>query len=202
VPGAGVECERAGRRAAEDQGLTYVSPYADWDIIAGQGTIGVELAQQCPDLAAVYVCVGGGGLISGIGAYLQAKMPGVDIVGCWPANATAMHGCIEKGEIWDVPETDTLSDGSAGGIEEGAITFPLCQQVIDRHVLVTEEEIADAMRETAAKERFIIEGAAGVAVASALKTGGDYAGKPVAAVVCGRNVSMEVFMRVMGGAAA
>ncbi|MEM7057865.1 MAG: threonine/serine dehydratase [Pseudomonadota bacterium] len=200
VPGAGVECERAGRRAAADQGVTFVSPYSDLDIIAGQGTIGAELERQCPDLAAVYVCVGGGGLISGIGSYLKVKRPGVDIVGCWPANATAMHGCIEKGEIWDVPETDTLSDGSAGGIEEGAITFPICQQVIDRHVMVAEEEIAEAMRETAAKERYIIEGAAGVAVAAALKTGGDYAGKPVATIICGRNVSMEVFMGVMAGA--
>lgn len=200
VPGAGVECERAGRAAATAEGRTYVSPYSDWDVIAGQGTIGVELADQCPDLAAVYVCVGGGGLISGIGTCLKERMPGAEIVGCWPENATAMLGCIEKGEIWDVPETDTLSDGSAGGIEEGAITFPLCQKVIDRHVLVSEAEIAAAMRETAATERFIIEGAAGVAVAAALKTAGDYKGRPVAVIVCGRNVTMETYLGVLNGA--
>ena len=197
VPGAGVECEKAARRVAGEEGRTFVSPYADWDVIAGQGTIGVELAAQCPDLAAVYVCVGGGGLISGIGSYLKAKMPGTDIIGCWPENAPAMHGCIEKGEIWDVPETDTLSDGSAGGVEEGAITFPLCQQVIDRHVLVSEAEIAAAMRDTAVTERYIIEGAAGVAVAAALKTGADYAGRKVAVVVCGRNIAIETFRQVM-----
>ncbi|MEM9138721.1 MAG: threonine/serine dehydratase [Pseudomonadota bacterium] len=197
VPGAGVECERAGRTAAAKAGVTFVSPYSDWDIIAGQGTIGVELAAQCPDLAAVYVCVGGGGLISGIGTYLKAHLPGAEIVGCWPENSPAMHACIEAGKIHDVPEEDTLSDGSAGGVEEGAITFPICQQVIDRHVLVSEAEIAAAMRQVAETERYIVEGAAGVAVAAAVKTGRDYAGRPVAAILCGRNVSMEVFRRVM-----
>ncbi|MBY8974629.1 threonine/serine dehydratase [Rhodobacteraceae bacterium NNCM2] len=199
VPGNGVECERAARTAAGEAGKTYVSPYSDWDVIAGQGTVGVELAAQCPDLAAVYVCVGGGGLISGIGSYLGRVLPSVDIIGCWPENSPAMHGCLEKGEIWDVPESDTLSDGSAGGIEEGAITFPLCREVIDRHVLVSESEIAEAMRQIAATERFIIEGAAGVAVAAALRTAGDYAGRKIAVVICGRNIAFETFSAVMRG---
>ena len=197
VPGSGVECKRAGRLAAKREDKTYVSPYSDREVIAGQGTVGLELAQQCPDLAAVYVCVGGGGLIGGIGSYLKAVLPGVDIIGCWPENATAMHDCLEKGGIYDAPESDTLSDGSAGGVEEGAITFPICQQVIDRHVLVSEAEIASAMRETAANERFIIEGAAGVAIASALKTARDYDGRKIAAVVCGRNISLETFRSVL-----
>lgn len=197
VPGAGVECERAGRAAAETEGRTYVSPYSDPDVIAGQGTIGVELSRQCLDLAAVYVCVGGGGLIAGIGAYLKQTLPGTDIVGCWPENAPAMHACIENGEIHDVIETDTLSDGSAGGVEEGAITFPLCQEVIDRHVLVSETEIAQAMRDTAEAERYIIEGAAGVAVAAALRTGEDYAGRNIAVVICGRNVALSVFRKAL-----
>lgn len=199
VPGPGVEGERAGRAAAEAEGRTFVSPYSDWDVIAGQGTIGVELAERCPDLAAVYVCVGGGGLIGGIGAYLKAKLPGVDIIGCWPENAPAMHVCLKEGRIHDVPETDTLSDGSAGGVEEGAITFPLCQAVIDRHVLVSEAEIASAMRETAEAERFIVEGSAGVAIAAALKTGAEYRGRNIAVVVCGRNISMEKFRDVIAG---
>ena len=193
VPGAGVECERAARRAGAEEGKTFVSPYSDWDVIAGQGSIGVELLAQCPDLAAVYICVGGGGLISGIGSYLKSKLPGCDIVGCWPENSPAMYDCIQKGEIWDSPEWDTLSDGSAGGVEEGAITFPICADVIDRHVLVSELEIAKAIRDTAAHERFMIEGAAGVAVASALRTGSDYGGRNIAVVVCGRNISMQTF---------
>ncbi len=197
VPGNGLEAEKAARAAAEREGKTYVSPYADLDIIAGQGTVGLELAEKCPDLAAVYVCVGGGGLISGIGCFLKAHRPDVEIIGCWPENAPAMHLCMEKGEIYDTPETYTLSDGSAGGVEEGAITFPICQQVIDRHMLISETEIASAMRDMAANENFIIEGAAGVALAAALKTASDYQGRKIAVVVCGRNIALDTFRSVL-----
>jgi threonine dehydratase len=159
--------------------------------------VGLELAQQCPDLAAVYVAVGGGGLISGIGSYLKFVHPDVEIIGCWPANATAMHLCLEKGEIYDTPETKTLSDGTAGGVEEGAITFPICQRVIDRHLLVSEAEIASAMRDMAANENFIIEGAAGVALAAALKDGDNYQGRNIAVVICGRNIALDTFRSVI-----
>jgi threonine dehydratase len=193
VPGNGVEAEVTGRAVAKRDGKTFVSPYADPDIIAGQGTVGLELARAFPDLAAVYVCVGGGGLISGIGSYLKARYPETEIVGCWPENAPAMHLCLERGEIYDTPETETLSDGSAGGVEEGSITFPLCREVIDRHELVSEAEIASAMRDVAANENYIIEGAAGVAVAAAIRTAGDYPGQKIAAVVCGRNITLSTF---------
>ena len=112
-------------------------------------------------------------------------------------NAPAMYLCLEKGEIYDTPETDTLSDGTAGGIEQGAITFELCQQVIDRHVLVSEAEIAGAMRDMAANESFIIEGAAGVALAAGLKDASNYRGKNIAVVVCGRNIALETFRAVL-----
>ena len=197
VPGNGVEAEKTARAVAQRQGVTYVSPYADLDVIAGQGTVGLELAEQCPDLAAVYVCVGGGGLISGIGSYLKAHRPDVEIIGCWPENAPAIHLCLERGEIYDTPETPTLSDGSAGGVEEGAVTFALCQQVIDRHLLIGEVEIARAIRDMAANENFIIEGAAGVALAAALKTAGDYRGRNIAVVVCGRNIALDTFRSVL-----
>lgn len=197
VPGNGVEAEITGRDAAERDGKTFVSPYADLDIIAGQGTVGLELAEKCPDLSAVYVCVGGGGLISGIGSYLKARCPNAEIIGCWPKNAPAMHLCLERGEIYDTPETETLSDGSAGGVEQGAITFPICQKVIDRHILVSEAEIAGAMRDMAASENFMIEGAAGVAVGAALRTARDYLGQKIGVVICGRNIALNTFRAVL-----
>ena len=198
VPGNGVEAEISARAAAESEGKVFVSPYSDFDVIAGQGTVGLEMVEQCRDLAAVYVCVGGGGLISGIGSYLKAFQPQADIIGCWAENSAAMHLCMEKGEIYDTPETPTLSDGSAGGIEPGAITLPLCQQVIDRQLLVSEADIAAAMCDMAAAERFIIEGAAGVALAAALRTAGDYRGRNIAVVVCGRNITLDSFRSVLG----
>ncbi len=199
VPGVYAECEKAARAAVASQGKIFFSPYSHTDIIAGQGTVGLELAKQCPDLAAVYASVGGGGLIGGIGSYLKALRPDVAIIGCWAENASAMHQCLERGEIFDASESETLSDGTAGGIEEGAITFPICQQVIDRQVLVSEAEIASAMRDIAANERFIIEGSAGVAVAAALKTASDYRNKNIAVVICGRNIDLNTFRKVLDG---
>ena len=86
---------------------------------------------------------------------------------------------------------------SSGGVEEGAITFPICQQVIDRHMLISESEIASAMRDMAANENFIIEGAAGVALAAALKSASDYRGRKIAVVVCGRNIALDTFRAVL-----
>ncbi|RED52199.1 threonine/serine dehydratase [Aestuariispira insulae] len=197
VPGNCVDAERAAHQAAQAEGRYYISPYGDMDVIAGQGTIGLELTYQLDDFDAVYACVGGGGLISGIGSYLQTARPDCEIIGCWPEKAAAMYHCLERGEIWDVPETDTLSDGSAGGVEVGTPTFPICQQVISRKVLVTEEEIKSAMRRVAEHERYIIEGAAAVAVAAALKTAHDYKGARIAVILCGRNISLSTFQSVI-----
>ena len=197
VPGDALEAEVVGRAAAEQEGKIFVSPYSDLDVIAGQGTIGLELAEQCPDLAAVYVALGGGGLIAGVGGYLKARLPNADIIACSPENAPAMYLCLERGEIYDTPETPTLSDGTAGGIEQGAITFEICRQVIDRHMLVSEAEIAGAMRDMAANETFIIEGAAGVALAAGLKDASHYRGQNVAVVICGRNIALDTFRSVL-----
>lgn len=187
-----VELEAA--RQAAIQGKPFVSPYNDPEIIAGQGTIGVELFEQAPDLDAVFVAVGGGGMVSGIGAALRALNPNAEIIGCWPANAPTMQRSLEADEIIEMEEDDTISDGTAGGIEPGSITFPLCQTLLSRTVLVSEEEIKAAMRDVASCERWIIEGAAGVAVASMKKLAKEYRGKRVAVVICGRNILLEKFL--------
>jgi threonine dehydratase len=197
VPGSALQAETVARAVAHEEGKAYVSPYSDLQVIAGQGTVGLELAEQCPDVAAVYVSVGGGGLISGMGAYLKSHQPNIQIIGCWPENAPAMHLCMKRGKVYTTPETHTLADGCAGSIEEGAITLPLCQQVIDRHLLISESEIAGAMRDMAATEDFMIEGSAGVALAAALKTASDYKGRNIAVVICGRNIALDTFCSVM-----
>ncbi|MBV8047063.1 MAG: threonine/serine dehydratase [Paludibacterium sp.] len=197
VAGDALAAELAAADAAQRLGVPFVSPYNDLQVIAGQGTVGMELAEQMPDLDAVFVAVGGGGLISGIGAALSALAPRTEIVGCWPANAPAMHACLEAGRIIDVMETDTLSDGTAGGVEPGAVTFSLCQQVIDRHALVSEQEIRQAMRALAQTDRWMVEGAAGVALASLLQLAPQYRGRKVAVVLCGRNIVLEKFIKAV-----
>jgi len=193
VEGAGENAEREAVRAAKDEGLSYVSPYNHVDIVAGQGTIAHELLSDLPELDAVFISVGGGGLISGIGSGLKIRKPQVEIVGCWPENAPCMLACMQADEIIEVPESDTLSDATAGGLEEGAMTLPLCQEVISTTVTASELEIAQAMKLVHQHHGYIIEGAAGVALAGLLKNPAQYLGKNVVIVLCGENITQEKF---------
>ncbi|HDL6513545.1 TPA: threonine/serine dehydratase [Yersinia enterocolitica] len=194
IPGDALNAELAADSAAQQQGKIYISPYNDRQIIAGQGTCGMEMVEQQPDLDAVFVAVGGGGLISGIATVLKKLSDKTQIIGCWPANATSMYTSLENGKIQEVAEQETLSDGTAGGVELGAITFALCQQLIDQKVLVSEQEIKDAMRLIAHTDRWMIEGAAGVALAAALKLAPQWQGKKVAVVLCGKNIVLKKYL--------
>ncbi|MGV2832828.1 threonine/serine dehydratase [Pseudomonas shirazensis] len=191
----GAELE-AGRQA-QLQGKPYVSPYNDYQIIAGQGTVGMELFEQQPELDAVFVAVGGGGLISGIATALHGLSAKTRIVGCWPANSPALHASLAAGRIIEVDEEETISDGTAGGVEPDSVTLGLCQRLLSQSVLVSEAQIKTAMRELAASERWIIEGAAGVAMAGMLALAEEYRGKKVAVVLCGRNIVLEKYLEAI-----
>jgi threonine dehydratase len=197
IDGPPLEAELEARRQATLQGKTYISPYNDLDVVAGQGTIGAELARQAPDLEAVFVSVGGGGLISGIGTALRRLSPTTRVIGVWPENSPCMLEALKAGAIVDTPEQPTLSDATAGAVEPGAVTFPICKEVIDATVTVTEAEIAAAMRTVAQTDRWMIEGAAGVAVAGILEHAAEYRGRKVAAIVCGRNIALDKFLHAV-----
>jgi threonine dehydratase len=185
--------ELAARAAAAESGRVFISPYNDADVMAGQGTIAVEMLQQLPELDAVFVAVGGGGLIGGIGAYLKEVNPSVEVIGCWPENSPVMYECMRAGRVVDVPERPTLSESTAGGLEPGSVTLDVCRRVVDRAVFVSEEEIRDAMRLVLRTELWLIEGAAAVAVAAFRKEQARYQGRNAAIVICGRNLSPEAF---------
>ena len=189
--------ETHARAVAQGQGRPYVSPYNDADVIAGQGTIGIELLAQVPDLDVVFVPVGGGGLISGIALYLKAIKPSVRIVGCWPENSTAMRDAMQAGHAVPCVELPTLSDGTAGGVEEGAITIDLCRRLIDACVLVSEAAIADAIRLVLEHHHMAVEGAAGVAVAAYRKTAAQYAGQTVAIILSGSNIGYSTLKEIV-----
>ncbi|MGV2495285.1 threonine/serine dehydratase [Pelagerythrobacter aerophilus] len=197
VDGAPLDAELEARRQSEVQGKAYVAPYNDIETMAGQGTVGMELARQAPDLDAVFVCVGGGGLIGGVGAALKTLSPRTRVVGVWPEASTCMRDAIHAGAIVASPERETLSEASTGAIEPGSVTFPVCQAVIDEMLIVSEAEIARAMRRIAIGERWMIEGAAGVAVAGLIQAAERYRGQKVAAVLCGRNIALDLFQRAM-----
>jgi threonine dehydratase len=197
IDGPPLEAELEARRRAAAQGKTYISPYNDLDVVAGQGTIGTELARQAPGLDAVFVSVGGGGLISGIGTALKRLSPATRIIGVWPENSPCLLEALKAGAIVDTAEQPTLSDATAGAVEPGAVTFPICTEVIDDTLTVTEAEIGSAMRTVAQTDRWMIEGAAGVAVAGLMQRAADYRGRKVAAVVCGRNITLDKFLRAI-----
>jgi len=183
--------EIAARAAAAESGRTYVSPYNDPYVVAGQGTIGVELVRQAPALDAIFIAVGGGGLISGVGSYLRHAAPHAEVIGCWPQNSPVLYECIRAGRLFDVPESPTLSESTAGGVEEGSITFELCREVMHRGVLVTEEEILRAMR-WGRDQGWAMEGASGVALAAYFKEADRYAGKQAVVLICGGNPSPAI----------
>jgi threonine dehydratase len=164
--------------------------------MAGQGTIAVELLRQLPAIDALFVSVGGGGLIGGIGAYTKFASPQTEIVGCWPENSRVLHESIKAGHILDFPEQPTLSESTAGGLEPGSVTLDICSKVIDRSVLVTEDEILAAMQRVRALKEWTIEGAAAVAVAALIRNANQYHSKRVAVVICGGNLSQAVMSRL------
>ena len=199
IDGPPIDAELEARRQAQIQGKTYISPYNDLDVVAGQGTIGVELARQARELGAVFVSVGGGGLISGIGTALKRLSPQTRIVGVWPENSPCMLAALQAGTIVDAVEYPTLSDATAGAVEAGSVTFPICRDVIDETLTVTESEIASALRTVAQTDRWMIEGAAGVAVAGLIKSAAAWQGRKVAAVICGRNIALDKFLHAVSG---
>ena len=192
-----VDTEVYARAHAERTGQVYISPYNDRAIVAGQGTAGAEIATDLPAIDAVYVTVGGGGLVSGVAAALKAQRPDTRVVGCLPANSPVMYESVRAGRIIDMPSLPTLSDGSAGGIEHGTITFALCRALVDDWVLVSEEEIAAAMRLVMETQHLLIEGAAGAAVAGYLKDPQRGRGRTVAVVLCGGNIDLGTLKRVL-----
>jgi threonine dehydratase len=192
-----VEAELFGKEVAARKKQVYISPYNDARIIGGQGTIGVELAKQVGRIGAVLVPVGGGGLISGIAGYLKSVDPTIEIIGCQPANSPVMYESIKAGRILDLPSQPTLSDGTAGGIEPGAITFGLCQRYVDDYVIVTEDEIKAAIRVVLAKHHILVEGAGALAVASFLKVREKLRNRTVVLILSGAKLGLDELREVL-----
>jgi threonine dehydratase len=187
----GLDTELRARAVARAEGMTYVSPYNDLAVIAGQGTIGVELRRQAKNLDAVIVSVGGGGLIGGMAADLKAHWPATRMIGALPANSPVMSASVRAGHIVELAVLPTLSDGTAGGIEPGAVTFPLCRDLVDVWLDISEPEIVHALRHCLTAEHLLVEGAAAVAVAGLLQLGDTLRGRRVAVVLCGANITPE-----------
>lgn len=192
-----VEAEVYARQLAEERGLTYISPYNDVAVAAGQGTAGLELCEQVQGLDAVFLSVGGGGLLSGFGGALAQCSPQTELVGVSPENSPVMQRSLEAGEILELESSPTLSDATAGGLESGSVTFELASEYASRIELVSEEEIRVATRRTILDEHTLVEGAAGCAVAGYWRERARWQGKRVAILLCGANIGEAELKEVL-----
>lgn len=198
VEGDSLAAELAGKKYASDHGFEWVSPYNDPDVISGQGTIALELDQQLSSIDRIYVTIGGGGLVSGIASWMKHHHPNIEIIGCQPENSPEMYLSILEGHVVTAPDAkETLSDGSAGPLEDDSITFPLCNVLIDRFILISEEEIKDAIRYLFHQHKMKIEGAAGVAMAAAMKEQSNVFlfGNSVV-ILCGGNIDPHLHKQI------
>lgn len=189
--------EEYARSYAAQHEMVYISPYNDRAVIGGQGTIAVELCRQIEHIDVVLAALGGGGMISGIAEYVKTVFPHTEVIGCSPEQSPVMAKSVQAGHILTLESLPTLSDGTAGGIEPDAITFPLCQRLVDTYLLVSEEEIRQALRLCLETHHMLIEGAAGVPLAALLKTPERFRGKTVVIVLCGANLSLETLKTIL-----
>jgi len=190
----GTDCAQSevhAREYAAEHNQTYISPYNDAQVIGGQGTIGLELIGQLESIDTVVVSLGGGGMISGIAGYLKSVLPNVRVIGCSPENSQVMIQSVKAGRILDLPSLPTLSDGTAGGVEAGAITFPLCRDLVDEYIIVSETEIKSALREFLSTHHMLIEGSAALAIAAYQKLPPGLTSGNAVIIICGANIGVH-----------
>lgn len=188
-------------RLVAQEGLMMLPPFDHPDIIAGQGTLGLEMIEQVPDAALVLVQLSGGGLASGVATAIKGVSPGTKIIGVSMARGAAMKASLDAGQPVLVEELPTLADSLGGGIGlDNRMTFAMCRDLLDDVVLLSEDEIAAGIRHTYAQEREIVEGAGAVGIA-ALLAGKVKSDGPVVVLLSGRNIDMDAHRRIVCGEA-
>lgn len=180
----------------EKYGYTFIHPFEDPLVIAGQGTIGLEILRQLPDVEAVVVPVGGGGLIAGVAFAIKTLRPDVKIYGVQAEGAPSMKESLEKGERVHLNSVSTIADGISVK-EPGPLTFELCQKYVDKVVTVSDDEIAAAILTLMEKQKMVSEGAGAVSVAAVLFNKLPVKGKKVVCLVSGGNIDVNILNRVI-----
>ncbi len=187
-------------RLVAEEGRVELPPFDHPDIIAGQGTIGLELLEDCPDLDTVVVPLSGGGLMAGIARAIKSANPAIRVVGVCMERGAAMHQSLLAGHPVEVVEEPTLADSLGGGIGLGnRHTFAMVRQLVDQVVLLSEAQIAGAMRALFLQEGWVAEGGGAVGIAPLLEPGLATLGRRVAVVISGRNIDMGLFRRIVDG---
>ncbi|MDQ2854112.1 MAG: threonine/serine dehydratase [Chloroflexota bacterium] len=191
------DAEAEARRRDSEGIAVYIPPYNDADVIAGQGTIAVEILEDWPACDAMLVPIGGGGLIAGIGLWAKAVKPDLRLVGVQPSASPPMYAYFESNSTKPMPIAPTLADGVAGNIERDSITWKMCRQLVDEVVLVDEEEIADAMRWSVQVHHLVVEGSGVLGIAALRARVGGLTGRRVAVILTGRNVDRATLAKLL-----
>jgi threonine dehydratase len=191
------DAEKEARRVAEEEDKIYVSPYNDPIVVGGQGTCGYEISQQLPDLDAALFACGAGGLLTGSAGWLKSHNPEVKAFGVSPENSPVMYESVRAKKMIEMETFPTLADTCAGGVDLDSITLDLCQRYVEEIVLLSEKEIEASIRLLFEQHRLVVEGSGALGVGGLLKHKERFKGKKVVAVVCGRNINLEVFKRII-----
>lgn len=191
------DAEKEARRVAEEEDKIYVSPYNDPIVVGGQGTCGYEISKQLPDLDAAFFACGGGGLLTGSAGWLKSHNPDVEAFGVSPENSPVMYESMRRNKMVEMETYRTLADTCAGGLDLDSITLELCQRYVEEIILLTEKEIEASIRLLFEQHRLVVEGSGALGVGGLLKRKERFKGKKVVAVICGRNIDLEVFKKII-----
>lgn len=196
VPGVYDDAHAEAVRLRDEQGLTFIHPFDDERVMAGQGTIGLEIAEQLPDVDVILVPIGGGGLIAGVASALRQLKPACRIIGVQAAGAASMADSLRAGHILTLPEVHTVADGIQVKTP-GEKTFAICREAVDEVVTVGEAEIASAILTVLERQKLMVEGAGAVGVAAAMYGELDLRGKTVCALLSGGNLDVTMLERII-----
>lgn len=191
------DAEIEARRVGDEEGKTYVSPYNDPIVVGGQGTCGLEISEQLPDLDAAFFACGAGGLLTGSSGWLKSYNPEIETYGVSPANSPVMYESVRSNKMITMDTESTLADTCAGGVDLDSITLDLCQRYVDEILLLTEDEIAASIRLLFEQHRLVSEGSGALGIGGLLQRKEQFEGKKVVAVVCGRNIDLDVFKKII-----
>ena len=195
-PGAW-DAEKRARQVAEEEDKIYVSPYNDPVVVGGQGTCGLEISRQLPDVQAAFFAVGGGGLCGGSGGWLKSFNPDIKVIGVSPENSPVMYESVKAGKMLEMQTFPTLADTCAGGLDLDSVTLEPVQKYVDEIILLTEDEIAKAIRILFEQHRLVAEGSGALSVGGFLKMKDSFKGKKVVLTICGRNIDLDLFKKII-----
>ncbi len=192
-----MEAEMEAKRIAVEEGRIFISPYNDVDVIAGHGTIALELLEDQPRVDVVLVPVGGGGLISGIATAVKGLSPDVEVVGVQPSASPVMYESVKRGHIVELEIGESIAEALLGGIEADSITLDLCRRYVDDFIVVDEDYVREGVRWMLLEERQVAEGGGAIGVAALLAEPDRFRGKRIAVVVSGGNIDRRLLRELL-----